>query len=62
MFTTELYPLASLSFTLLTWQSRGSGMDAPTDPDDEAAPPTSQGEQEYLTEDEYNRYANIIIW
>lgn len=58
LFTMQMYPLSSLSYMLLTWQVDGPGEGGLTEPDDGIDPASTVQDQDnnYLTEDEYQRY------
>jgi len=53
LYTSEIFPLASVKFMVMTWQAGPQVMDDVKDPDDDEACPGADGGE--VDEEEYNR-------
>jgi len=53
LYASEVFPLASVKFMLITWQASSQVMDDVNDPDNEGVCPGTDGGE--VDEEEYNR-------
>lgn len=58
LYTSEIFPLASVKYMVMTWQAGSQVIGDAKDPDDEEVCPGADGGE--VNEEEYNRSVHVI--